>query len=65
MKTALTNYIAPFIRHGLTVLSGVLVARGLPGLDEGTVANLTELTLGGAALLLGLGWSLIEKRFRK
>lgn len=50
------DIILGLIRHGLTTLGGVLVARGY--LDDGTLQAIIGalLTLGGA------GWSVYAKR---
>lgn len=61
----ITQYLAPVIRHGLTAAGGWLVAQGLPGLNEATITNITDIVVGAAVFATGLGWSLIEKRFRK
>lgn len=65
MTPILRNAVAPLIRHSLTVLSGFLVARGLPGLDGGTVANLSDLALAGLTALAALGWSIRDKNAAK
>ncbi len=62
MTPILRIAFGPIIRHSLTGLSGILVARGLPGLDGGTVANLSDLALAGVAALAALGWSIREKK---
>lgn len=53
-------YLASVMRHGLTAASGYMVAKGLPGLEDGTVANLAALGAG----LAGMGWSFAEKYVR-
>ncbi|MBE2179155.1 MAG: hypothetical protein IAE97_01670 [Chthoniobacterales bacterium] len=65
MTSILRIALGPLIRHSLTVLSGVLVARGLPALDGGTVANLSDLALAGVTALTAVGWSIGEKKARK
>ena len=65
MTPILRTAIGPLIRHSLTVLSGFLVARGLPGLDDGTVANLSDLALAGFTALAALGWSIWDKKAAK
>jgi hypothetical protein len=61
MTPMLRTAAGPIVRHSLTVLSGFLAARGLPGLDEGTVANLADIALAGIAALAAVGWSLWDK----
>jgi hypothetical protein len=65
MTPILRTTVAPIIRHALTILSGFLVARGLPGLDDGTVANLSDLALAGFTALAALGWSIYDKKAAK
>lgn len=53
-------YVGSAVRHGLTIASGYLVAKGLPGLADGTAANLAAVAAGAA----GMGWSFAEKYVR-
>lgn len=62
MNNTLRTLISPLIRHGLTLLSGWLAARGLPGITEATASNVTELAVAGIAAGLAIGWSLLDKR---
>lgn len=51
------NAVSPLIRHGLTVLAGVLVAKGYASASD-------ALTAYGPALVVmacTVGWSLVEK----
>ncbi len=59
-KQIATQAIAALVRHGLTVLSGVLVSDGL--LQSAQVTNFTEIGVGIAAGVLGYGWSVLNKR---
>jgi len=47
--------ILGIVRHGLTFIGGILIAKGL--IDESTV---TEI-IGGVITLTGTIWSIIEK----
>ena len=50
--------IASIVRHGLTLLAGYLVARGVvsPTASSGFVEGLTGVLVG----LIGFGWSLVR-----
>lgn len=50
--------LAGLIRHALTTVGGVLVAKGY--LDSGTV----EAVAGAVVTILGVVWSLVAKRQR-
>lgn len=60
----ISSSAGPLIRHALTVASGYLAAQGLPGLADGTVANLTDLAIAAVSLLVALAWSYAEKAIR-
>lgn len=47
------------MRHVLTALGGVMVARG--AVDTGTM----EMAIGGSVTLAGAIWSIIDKRNRR
>lgn len=47
--------ILGIVRHGLTFIGGILIAKGL--IDESTVAEV----VGGIITLAGTIWSIIEK----
>ena len=47
--------ILGIVRHGLTFIGGILIAKGL--IDESTVAEV----VGGIITLAGTVWSIIEK----
>ncbi len=68
-KHTMTQLILPWaaaaIRHGLTTFAGFLAARGLPGLTDGTIENLTEVGIAAALFVIGIGWSFIEKKLRE
>jgi hypothetical protein len=53
---ALQPIVASTIRHGLTALAGVLVARGL--LTEGATAEFVSVGVGLLVGAIGYGWSL-------
>lgn len=65
MHDLIKKYAGSSIRHGLTVCAGFLAAKGLPTLTEGSIENLTDIAIAGALLLLGLGWSFVEKTLRE
>lgn len=52
------TWLQALVRHGLTTLGGVLIAKGV--LDEGLVNEL----IGAVMTVLGVLWSLIDKRAR-
>lgn len=56
--TGMNEALAGLIRHALTTVGGVLVAKGY--LDSGTV----EAVAGAVVTILGVIWSLVAKRQR-
>ncbi len=52
--------IAALVRHGMTILSGVMVTDGLLAPAQST--NFTEIGVGIAAGALGYGWSVLNKK---
>ena len=61
---AIRKYLPSVVRHGLTLLAGVLVAAGLPELAEQVVemANpLSEIAVGVAIFLFAQLWSFKDK----
>lgn len=58
--SAMTPYLGVVARHGLTALSMLLVARGLPGLDDSTVANLSSVAAGVLGMGISAGWGLLQ-----
>lgn len=52
-----TRSVGRFLRQGLTALAGILLAKGLPGLKDGTMENLVEIGVGAAGLALSWAWS--------
>lgn len=54
----MTPAILGITRHLLTIGAGVLVTRGV--ID----ASAAETLVGAGAALVGVGWSIIEKRMR-
>ena len=63
MKELLMSIAAGWIRHLLTTLGGVLIAKGL--IDATTATNLeTQVAIaavGVATVAIGLGWSALQK----
>lgn len=56
-----TAILAGVVRHVLTTLGGMLVAKGYIGADA--AAALVDWGVGGALLLGGIAWSILSKRF--
>lgn len=56
------KYLGIAIRYGIMVIGARLAAKGLPSVDEGTAANLTDIAVG--AILMGgtFVWSIIRTR---
>lgn len=54
----LRTYLEPMIRHALTTGGGVLVTSGY------MTASDAQAAVGAVATLIGIGWSIIEKRTR-
>jgi len=50
------EYITAIVRHVLTTLGGLLVAKGVT--DEATV----QAVVGGLVAAIGLVWSLVHKK---
>ncbi len=59
-KQILVQAVSALARHGLTILSGILVTSGF--LQSSQSANFTEIGVGIVAAIVGLGWSLANKR---
>lgn len=55
---AMSSIIQGLIRHGLTTLGGALVAHGYLGQSDVATA------VGAVMTLVGVAWSVIEKRLR-
>ncbi len=51
--------ITAAVRHGLTVLAGIMVTSGF--LASGQSANFTEIGVGIVAAAIGYGWSVMNK----
>lgn len=51
------NGATPVIRQGITLVSGLLAAKGLTGVGN----SLAEWAVSGSLLAASLGWALIEK----
>ena len=64
LNKIITSSAGPLVRHALTVASGYLAANGLPGMADGTVANITDIVLSALALFAALAWSYAEKAVR-
>jgi hypothetical protein len=62
MNDLIKKYAGSSIRHGLTVAAGFLTAKGLPSLSEGSIENLTDISIAGALFLVALVWSFVEKK---
>lgn len=58
--------VFPFVRHALTVVSGFFLAHGMTT-EEGAlqISNLSDVLTGIVIGLGGLGWSYVEKFFKK
>jgi hypothetical protein len=57
MATMLLPFILSFARHGLTVLAGVLVGKGV--ISSGQEGAFVEIIAGVIAFVIGQGSSLI------
>jgi hypothetical protein len=52
--------ITALVRHGLTILSGVLVTSGF--LQQSQSLNFTEIGIGVVSAVVALGWSVMNKK---
>lgn len=63
MKDAILLAVRPVIRHGITVVAGALMAKGVfPNSAEQN--SWVELCLGAAMTGVALAWSYAEKRIK-
>ena len=53
----LQPYALSMVRHGLTILSGYMIAKGVPGLQGSTIGDLSGFVVGS----IGLGLSFLDK----
>lgn len=66
-KKLLKKYVGSAVRHGMTLLGGVLVAKGIgtPEILDQLMGPATELTAGVVIAVVGWLLSLAEKRDKK
>jgi hypothetical protein len=62
----LSSFISNWIRHGLTALSAILIAQGIPAdLVQPWTESTIEILIQLLPVLISLIWSLVEKRTLK
>lgn len=57
------SFLSALIRHAATAAGAVLVAKGLATTSQ--EASFEQITSGGAALAIAIGWSFLQKRLTK